>query len=402
MEFASWNIPASASSSASVGRKGATEYQLLRNGGGSRKRSAGSVPPLDEDTLEELDLMPTKVRRTHMELVSARDHIASLEQQLSARDAVIDILVSQLRGGSGSGGAATSSSAYSAYGGGRDTVGTSLKYPNLQVRADPIIPGAPIQVPFFNTTVDTDLAPVQFTNYVAPNSSARDVDPKTKPGSTSPVVDPCAALPSTASPDLAIANAVLRAVKPSAAPTTLLSTVAATAKPAAAVAAAAPKATKAAVVAPPAVVKPKPAAAPAPTLVLQHPTLLKQQQKNAPPPPPPAPPVVVDASGVDDELEEYAEEEEAAVAEEPPAAEEEEEEEEAAVAEEEEEEDEDPVYVQVKVSAKKPPMGFFMMPSTGYLHRVAKDEDGDAALGELVAKYNPVTKTIIEQYVPQL
>lgn len=129
-------------------------------------------------------------------------------------------------------------------------------------------------------------------------------------------------------------------------------------------------------------------------MALQHPTLLKQQQqqqKNAPPPPPPTPPVVVDA-GVDDELEEYADEEEV-VAEEEPAA---------AAEEEEEEDDEVPVYVQVKVSAKKPPMGFFMMPSTGYLHRVAKDEDGDPALGELVAKYNPVTKTIIEQYVPQL
>jgi hypothetical protein len=105
---------------------------------------------------------------------------------------------------------------------------------------------------------------------------------------------------------------------------------------------------------------------------------------------------------VDDELEECFEDEAAAQDDEEEDVAQQPEEDEAGGEEEEEEEEEDPVYVMIKVSAKKPPVGFFMMPSTGYLHRVAKDADGDAAVGELVAKYDPATKTILEQYVTQL
>lgn len=358
MEFASWNVP----SKHEAYGKGAL-LQRARSGVGA-KRTA--VPLLDDDTLEELDLMPTKVRRTHMDLVSAREQIAALEQQLSSRDTLIDILVSQLRcsGGSSGGSTAGSSGGSSAaeFCPGRVAgVGKNL---DLQVRADPVIPA----VPFNNIA-----SPVQLPN-----------EPP-HPSLVQHIVPPVAQLQTK----VAIASVAMRAVKPSAAPTTVLSSsiaAAAAPKPASSVRGAtmkllAPELVVAAASPPPV----KAAAVPA-TLALQHPTLLKHKKPVSPPPAPVA-------AGVDDELEEVYELGEEALEEEAAAATEQEE------ACEEEEDEEDAEYVEIKLRDKKQPMGFFFKPSTGYLHRVAKDSDGDHCVGELVAKYDPLTKTITERYV---
>ena len=61
-------------------------------------------------------------------------------------------------------------------------------------------------------------------------------------------------------------------------------------------------------------------------------------------------------------------------------------------------EEEDVEAVLVKYHPKKPEKHFYMQPSTGYLYRVIINADGDSDKGELVAKYDPVNKVVLEKY----
>lgn len=351
----------------------ATATDLRQPGNGDCANNNDKKRGVDDSELRMLEHMPTKVRRMAFELETARKELAAAQAQSTMKDAVIEVLVGQLRGTSG--GAPPVAVAPPTPSAAADTSfpphcrhpveevvtlssdqasAVSRKNMNMQIRPDPPIPHTADTGPFNQSVlkllpgkVDVAAAAVSIAEergYTAPQPVARK--------STKPAV---VASPAPAKPHH---NNIHKA------------------KASAAAAAPVPGAAK--------VTQPQPAAIGLTTTAAPKPLRLQ------------LPPVVLPPEEEEEEaIEDEPEEEAAATAEDDGVEDELEEEEEEAVAEEEEE---DMEYIQVVHHSKKPPMGFFFAPATGFLYRVATDADGDSVAGELVAKYDPVAKKILERY----